>query len=53
MVETGDDYLGRQSMYDYRLVSTVGFDQGDADAFAGISGVTAPLAPSVRTRWWT
>ena len=41
MVETGDDYLDRQSMYDYRLVSTVGFDQGDADAFAGISGVTA------------
>ena len=22
MVETGDDYLDRQSMYDYRLVST-------------------------------
>ena len=41
MVETGDDYLDRQSMYDYRLVSTVGFDQGDADAFADISGVTA------------
>ena len=41
MVETGDDYLDRQSMYDYRLVSTVGFDQDDAEAFAGISGVTA------------
>ena len=41
MVETGDDYLDRQSMYDYRLVSTVGFDQGDADAFADIDGVTA------------
>ena len=26
MVETGDDYLDRQSMYDYRLISTVGFD---------------------------
>ena len=41
MVETGDDYLDRQSMYDYRLVSTVGFDTEDAEAFAGISGVTA------------
>ena len=41
MVETGDDYLDRQSMYDYRLVSTVVFDTEDAEAFAGISGVTA------------
>ena len=54
MVETGDDYLDRQSMYDYRLVSTVGFDQGDADAFRRTSPASPPPpAPSVRTRWWT
>ena len=41
MIETGDDYLNRQNMYDYRLISTLGFDQSDAEAFATIEGVTA------------
>ena len=42
MVETGDDYLDRQSMYDYRLVSTVGFDHGATPTLSpDISGVTA------------
>ena len=41
MVETGDDYLNRHSMYDYRLISTLGFDRDDAAAFAAVEGVTA------------
>lgn len=41
MIETGDDYLNRQSMYDYRLISTVGFDESDAAAFSSIDGVLA------------
>ena len=52
MIETGDDYLNRQSMYDYRLISTVGFDESDAAAFSSIAGVLAAAAPSARMRWW-
>ena len=41
MIQTGDDYLDRQSLYDYRLISTLGFDKGDEEAIASVQGVTA------------
>ena len=40
MVKTMDTYTDTQSMYDFRLVSTVGFDETDAASFAdGMPGV--------------
>ena len=41
MVKTGDDYLNRQNMYDYRLVSTLGFSTDDEAVFASLEGVAA------------
>ena len=40
MVKTMDTYTDTQSMYDFRLVSTVGFEETDAASFAdGMPGV--------------
>ncbi len=41
MVRTGDDYLRRQKFYDFRMLSTMGFTQRDADAISGEKGVAA------------
>ena len=41
MVRTGDDYLHRQRFYDFRLLSTMGFTQRDADAVSGERGVAS------------
>ena len=34
MLETGDRYLTEQNYYDYRLLSTIGFEKADVDALA-------------------
>lgn len=39
MLSAGDTYLKDLSFYDYRLLSTLGFTEEDADKFAAISGV--------------
>ena len=39
MVKTGDEYLRRQRFYDYRLLSTMGFTQQDAEALSEEEGV--------------
>lgn len=39
MVRTGDDYLRKQRFYDFRMLSTMGFTQRDADAVSGEEGV--------------
>ena len=39
MMATGRDYLDRQAMFDFQLLSTLGFTQEDVDAFAGMEGV--------------
>lgn len=41
MLLTGDRYLHETDLYDYRLISTLGLTQADAEYFAGLSGVTA------------
>ena len=43
MMATGVDYIGRQKLYDFRLLSTLGFDQEDADRFAGLEGVSSAV----------
>ena len=41
MVQTANDYLGTLYFYDYRLVSTLGFDEGTADLLLKEEGVLA------------
>ena len=41
MMATGVDYLDQQKLYDFRLLSTLGFTEEDIDAFAGLEGVQA------------
>ncbi len=41
MVETTNNYLDRLNFYDYRLLSTMGFQQEDVDFLAGQDGVEA------------
>ena len=40
MLKTADGYLSDLRLYDYRLVSTLGFTDEDVTAFRGISGVS-------------
>ena len=39
MTKTSDEYYVEQNLMDFRLVSTVGFDDGDLKAVADIDGV--------------
>jgi len=41
MAETVKDYLDENEFYDYRLISTLGFEDGDVEAFAALDGVRA------------
>ncbi len=40
MQKTADEYLDEQNMFDFRLISTLGFTGEDVDAFADIEGIT-------------
>lgn len=39
MVKTGDKYISNQNMYDFRLISGLGFTAEDAEKFASLDGV--------------
>ena len=39
MLKTADGYLSDLRLYDYRLVSTLGFTNDDVTAFSGLSGI--------------
>ncbi len=39
MMATGQDYIARQELFDFQLLSTLGFTQEDVDSFAGMEGV--------------
>ncbi len=39
MLRTGNTYIAQSDMYDYRLLSTLGFTREDADYFHGLDGV--------------
>lgn len=41
MIRTADEYLSTQGFFDYRILSTVGFEQDDVEAFARAEGVKA------------
>ena len=41
MMATVQDYLDRHAFFDYRLLSTMGFEQEDVDGFAGAQWVEA------------
>ena len=41
MVTTLDTYLNQYNMYDYRLLSTLGFDKEDAKYFSSLEGIEA------------
>lgn len=41
MLKTGDTYLNERNFYDFRLMSTLGFDDDDVTALRDASGVTA------------
>ncbi len=41
MVDTGNRYLSNHLFYDYRLLSTIGFEQTDAENLKNIEGVAA------------
>lgn len=41
MVKTTDTYINEHGLFDYRLVSTVGYDADDEAALAGLDGVRA------------
>lgn len=41
MIQAGQDYLDCHAFYDFRLVSTLGLTQEDADAFAALDGISA------------
>lgn len=38
---TGDKYVRNQALFDYRILSTIGFDEGDADKIGTLPGVRA------------
>lgn len=40
MVKTGDEYLDRTNMFDFRLISTLGITDEDVEYFRGLDGVT-------------
>lgn len=44
MTKTADEYYREQNLMDFRLVSTVGFDDGDLQAVGKIDGVTQTAA---------
>ena len=39
MINTGGDYFDEQNFYDFRLFSTLGFSQDDAEEFLSLEGV--------------
>lgn len=39
MLHTGDSYFEDQNFYDFRLFSTIGFDQSDVEKFETIEGI--------------
>ena len=39
MLKTADDYLEELSLYDFRLISTLGFTEEDVDAFRALDGI--------------
>ena len=39
MLKTADGYLQEKKLYDFRLISTLGFTSDDVEAFAGLDGV--------------
>ena len=41
MVQTGRHFLDRMNFYDLQLVSTIGFDEDAAEAYAALDGVAA------------
>ena len=41
MVKTADVYIHELGLFDYRLVSTVGYDEDDVAAFAKLEGIHA------------
>lgn len=41
MQKTADEYLNELNMYDFQLMSTLGFTQEDIDAFADTQGISA------------
>lgn len=41
MVRMADSYIQEYQLFDYRLLSTIGFSQEDVDAFAALDGVKA------------
>lgn len=41
MMKTGQEYVQDQKLYDYRLISTWGFDQDEVSAIAGLSHIAA------------
>ncbi len=43
MLETADGYFREMGLYDFRLVSTLGFTAEDVEAFAGLEGVKTAL----------
>ena len=41
MVRAGDDYIQQSNLFDYRLISTLGFTAEDQDYFSALEGVNA------------
>lgn len=41
MMKTGQEYVREQNLYDYRLISTWGFDEDEVEAIKALSGVQA------------
>jgi len=39
MLKTLNEYAARSNLFDYEMISTLGFTQSDVDAFAALSGV--------------
>ena len=40
MMATGVDYLDKQRLYDFRLLSSLGFTEEDTAAFAALEGLS-------------
>ncbi len=43
MLKTAGDYLRETKLYDFRLISTLGFQEEDVAAFAGLEGVETAI----------
>lgn len=43
MLKTAGDYLQEKKLYDFRLISTLGFEEEDVAAFASLDGVEAAV----------